>query len=157
MTSCLGGELVELSEQHATRSEGHTTSGLCVKRSDLERTVAKGLPNVILHFQHVCVVDLGGVHELALVRAARQLTEEVHQVGEAGGTPATQGFIDNFISNLPIKEADPVRLILCAISLLLTDTSFISSNRAAYRERNCRGSCRLPFRVFNWVTSQHKL
>lgn len=30
----------------------------------------------------ICELELGGIHELTLVRAARQLAEEVHQVEE---------------------------------------------------------------------------
>lgn len=53
-----------------------------------QRTIRKSLADVILHFLYVVLADFGGVHELALVRAARQLAEEVHQVGEAGRTSA---------------------------------------------------------------------
>lgn len=50
-------------------------------------TISKGLSNIVLHFYHVGSIQLGRVHELTLVGAACQLTEEVHQVEEAGRTP----------------------------------------------------------------------
>lgn len=51
-------------------------------------TISKGLSNIILHFYYVASTQLGSVHELTLVGAACELTEEVHQVEEAGRTPA---------------------------------------------------------------------
>lgn len=50
--------------------------------------MSKTLSDVILHFQNIGLVELGAVHELALVGAACQLTEEVHQIVETGGTTA---------------------------------------------------------------------
>lgn len=50
-------------------------------------TISKGLSNVVLHFCYAGSVYLCGVHELALVGAARELTEEVHQVEGASRTP----------------------------------------------------------------------
>lgn len=59
----------------------------------MEHTIGKILRNVILHFLHVVPADFGGVHELALVRAACQLAEEVHQVGETGGASARKDWL----------------------------------------------------------------
>lgn len=56
--------------------------------SGCELTVGKCLPNIVLHCHNIGPIELGGIHELTLVRAARQLTEEVHQVEETGRTPA---------------------------------------------------------------------
>ena len=56
-----------------------------------ELTASKSLSNVILHFRYTGAVDLRGIHELTLVGAACQLTEEVHQVEETGGTPTHTG------------------------------------------------------------------
>lgn len=50
-------------------------------------TISKGLSNIVLHFYYVGSTQLGSVHELTLVGAACELTEEVHQVEEAGRTP----------------------------------------------------------------------
>lgn len=50
-------------------------------------TISKGLSNIVLHFYYVGSPQLGSVHELTLVGAACELTEEVHQVEEAGRTP----------------------------------------------------------------------
>lgn len=58
-----------------------------------ELTVSERLSNIVLHFQYTgfqytgCI-ELGGIHELTLAGAARQLTEEVHQIEETGGTSA---------------------------------------------------------------------
>lgn len=56
--------------------------------SGCELTVSKCLSNIVLHFNYTGIVELGGIHELTLMGAACQLTEEVHQIEEAGGTPA---------------------------------------------------------------------
>lgn len=56
--------------------------------SGCELTISKCLSNIVLHFQYIGRVDTGGIHELTLVGTACQLTEEVHQIEETGGTPA---------------------------------------------------------------------
>ena len=73
-----------------------------------ELTISKCLSNVVLHFHHVAFFDLGGVHELTLVRAACQLTEEVHQVEETGGTTAQRQ------SECERKKGNKLRKGVCA-------------------------------------------
>lgn len=51
-------------------------------------TASKGLADVVLHLHYAGSVYPCGVHELTLAGAARELTEEVHQVEGASGTPA---------------------------------------------------------------------
>lgn len=60
---------------------------VCIYSSDCGLTISKRLSNIVLHLQDVGPVELGGIHELTLVGAACQLTEEVHQIEEAGRTP----------------------------------------------------------------------
>lgn len=55
--------------------------------SDCELTISKSLSNVILHFHYIGSIELSGIHEPALLRAACQLTEEVHQIEETCRTP----------------------------------------------------------------------
>lgn len=55
--------------------------------SDCGLTISKRLSNIVLHFHYIGPIELGGIHELILVGAACQLTEEVHQIEEAGRTP----------------------------------------------------------------------
>lgn len=56
--------------------------------SGRELTISKCICDIVLHFKYIGLVELGGIHELTLVGAACQLTEEVHQIEETGGTPA---------------------------------------------------------------------
>lgn len=61
-----------------------------ISTSDCGLTISKSLSYIVLHFHYIGPVELGGIHELTLVGAACQLTEEVHQIEEAGGTPANR-------------------------------------------------------------------
>lgn len=82
-TSCLRREVIRF-----TQHEGDAVTLISKWISGCEFTIRECLSNIVLHFQYVLIVDLGGIHELTLVGAARQLTEEVHEIEETGGTPA---------------------------------------------------------------------
>lgn len=60
--------------------------------SDCGLTISKSLSNIILHFQYTGPIELGGIRELTLVRAACQLTEEVHQIEETCRTPVQRRY-----------------------------------------------------------------
>lgn len=49
-------------------------------------TIGKSLSNKVAHFCYIFPNDAGGIEELTLMGAACQLTEEVHQIEEAGRT-----------------------------------------------------------------------
>lgn len=59
-----------------------------VTPADRELTVGKRLSDVVLHFRDTGAIEVGAVHESTLVRAAGQLTEEVHEVAGTSRTPA---------------------------------------------------------------------
>lgn len=51
-----------------------------------ELTISKCFSNIVLHFHYISLIEFGAIHELTLVGAACQLTEEVHQIEETGRT-----------------------------------------------------------------------
>lgn len=69
-------------------NEGDTVFFVSKSTSGSKLTISKCLCDIVLHFKYIGGVQLGGIHELTLLGAACQLTEEGHQIEEAGGTPA---------------------------------------------------------------------
>lgn len=63
---------------------------LCSRLQLSVLTICKFLPNIVLDFHNIGPVERGGIHELTLMRAACQLTEQGHQIEITRRTPVCQ-------------------------------------------------------------------